>query len=614
MGIEALTHTDSGKEIIPASRQDWKDWVTASSTRSYALNDPLLDWLNVYGNDNGFRRDNELENYDPRTDFTQFIFRKGSEFENAVVEHIGTILPVCSIATDYRRSRSLEAAVETFDAMCRGESVIAQGVLWDAENRTYGLADLLVRSDLFIDLFPGNITEDESRIPAPDIKNSSWHYRVIDIKYSTLSFNSDGTLSDSSGSSWAYKLQVYLYNRMLGRLQGYQPEEAFLLGRGWKQTVSRENFRGNSCMGRLGGVPMSYVSKLKGSLSSQTDEAVNWIRRVRVEGANWQVLPEPSIPEIRPNMKFAEDYPWHNAKKTIASELDDLTLLWNVGLKQRDHANQSGVFRWTDTQCSSSTLGVTGSKKPRVLDSILSINRPDNNQVVAPAIINDSDVMWRNESPVEFFVDFETVSDLDDNFDQIPEKGGQPLIFMIGCGHMEQGEWEWSVFSVDELSESSEADIIEAWFDHMEEVRNRLSPDVAEPLVFHWSSAEISTLKTASNSAMERHPDREWTDPNWYDFLGKVIRNEPVVINGALEFGLKSVAQALHSHGLIDTKWDLSVTDGLGAMVGAWWAADEAASNGCSMKDIELFSGIERYNEIDCKVMMEIVAYLRKYH
>ena len=121
-------------------------------------------------------------------------------------------------------------------------------------------------------------------------------------------------------------------------------------------------------------------------------------------------------------------------------------------------------------------------------------------------------------------------------------------------------------------------------------------------------------LKNSFNSTINRHQNKQWAEPNWYDFLNLVVRDEPVTVKGSLGFGLKSMAQAMHSHGLIDTVWDSSVTDGLGAMVGAWWSAAEAKTQGCPMRNIELMSEIEKYNEIDCKVMMEVIVYLRQYH
>lgn len=77
-------------------------------------------------------------------------------------------------------------------------------------------------------------------------------------------------------------------------------------------------------------------------------------------------------------------------------------------------------------------------------------------------------------------------------------------------------------------------------------------------------------------------------------------------------FGLKAVAQAMHSHGLIETRWTDGPTDGLGAMVGAWYCLDAAAEAGCSLVEVDLMQDIQRYNEVDCKVMMEIVRHLRQ--
>ena len=96
--------------------------------------------------------------------------------------------------------------------------------------------------------------------------------------------------------------------------------------------------------------------------------------------------------------------------------------------------------------------------------------------------------------------DFETVSDLADNFSRIPERGGQPLIFMIGCGHMEEGQWLFRCFVTDDLTEPSEQKIIADWLDHIAEVKLRLNLDDYEPKVIHWSRAETGALETNYNA------------------------------------------------------------------------------------------------------------------
>jgi hypothetical protein len=55
-------------------------------------------------------------------------------------------------------------------------------------------------------------------------------------------------------------------------------------------------------------------------------------------------------------------------------------------------------------------------------------------------------------------------------------------------------------------------------------------------------------------------------------------------------------------------------TDGLGAMVGGWSAAREAVEKSVPFTDIDLIQGVQRSNEVDCKVTMEIVRYLRANH
>ena len=65
---------------------------------------------------------------------------------------------------------------------------------------------------------------------------------------------------------------------------------------------------------------------------------------------------------------------------------------------------------------------------------------------------------------------------------------------------------------------------------------------------------------------------------------------------------------------MIDTVWKDGPVDGLGAMVGAWWCNNKIKNSGEVLSDIELMQQIASYNEVDCKVMMEIVSYLRKHH
>ena len=60
--------------------------------------------------------------------------------------------------------------------------------------------------------------------------------------------------------------------------------------------------------------------------------------------------------------------------------------------------------------------------------------------------------------------------------------------------------------------------------------------------------------------------------------------------------------------------WSAAEIDGLGAMVGAWRCDEETKEQAVPMGQLPLMNEIAHYNEVDCKVMMEIVCYLRASH
>jgi hypothetical protein len=310
-------------------------------------------------------------------------------------------------------------------------------------------------------------------------------------------------------------------------------------------------------------------------------------------------------------MNHAEDQPWHSAKKRIADELDELTLLWQVGVPGREEAQRAGIRRWTDPELTAAHVGVGGVKTAPTLTAILEVNRSKDGPIILPRHVTASEDEWRQPGPVEFYVDFETVSNLADDFSRIPEEGGQPLIFMIGCGHMQQGEWRFAQWTCDRLDEPSEERMIDAWLAHMAAASG--SADIPATVI-HWAPAEPLNYELEYDAAKKRHPHKNWPALHWFDFLNKVVRAQPVVVRGAMAFGLKAVARAMRHHGCIQTEWTDGPTDGLGAMVGAWSCDEEARETGCTLMDLPLMQSIGQYNEVDCKVMQELVSYLRANH
>jgi hypothetical protein len=610
-GANALVTRDDGNTILPTTDVDWDDWVAAGSIRNWARHDGILDWLDRYGGELGIARDDQRAAYDERFDFQRFLARQGQRFEAAVLDDLERRVGLTRIDVDRDDARSLAAAHATVAAMERGERVIAQGLLRDPQTRTYGRIDLLVRSDVLATLCGDAFGDDDDpTVAAPALHGAAWHYRVIDIKFSTLDLLKDGSLSASSDLGTC--AQVWTYNQMLGRVQGFVAPFAYVLGRAWRQGNTD---RGDTCWERLARIPAElYVRSREGALGDVVAEGAAWIRRVRRDGAAWSVVPVPTISELWPNMKNDRDHPWHVAKREIAEELRELTLLWRVSGAMRDRARARGVTRWDDPRVSADLLGITGESNPAMFDAMIAANR-ETGPAVRPARIDSDEGRWRERAPLELYVDFETVNDLNDDFATFPRKGGRSLIFQIGSGTYVDGRWDFAQFTARSLAWEAEAEMIDAWLAHVDGLASRAGlAGASEARLFHWSAAETIFMEGAYNSARSRHPERDWPSLGWYDILERVVHPTPVVVRGARSFGLKAVARAMRSHGLIETEWGEGLADGTGAMAGAWAAADLAAKSAADMGTVELMKDVSRYNEIDCRVMAEVLDHLRREH
>ena len=613
VGLEALWLDNRNTEIKPTSRSEWGDWIAATRTRNYVLGDPLLDWLSMYGAKNGFVPDNEYKGYDPRTDFTEFIFTQGRRFEDAVMEEIESLAPVTRINSNPYAARDLDVSIHTVEAMRGGSEIIYQGVLRNPETRTYGTPDLLVRSDVLAKLFPEQANAIDMNQGSPGIGILCHHYCIVDIKFTALHLTGTGTLMNI-GSAPAYKVQVFLYNSALGRIQGFTPTNGFVIGRSWQIRKGRQTIRGSSCMEKLGIISMDTTVGRNMQIGDAARDAIDWVRKARSEGDRWSLYPEPSVPELYPNMGNGQDSPWHRAKSEIAQELQELTLLWNVGITARSLAHSQGITRWTDPRLSAEIVGMTSGEKIETLNRILQVNQGRGLASVLPHRIEAAREAWLPRRPLEFYVDFESVSDLNDDFNKMPERSGTPMVFMIGCGHVEGGEWVFRQFTAGMLTAGEERRVLEEWFAHMAMVKKTIDPEGSLPLIFHWSPAERISLAAEYNSVAFRHPDIDWPELAWFDFYTEVMMAEPVVVKGAMDFGLKSIARAFKSHGFVDTLWKEGPADGLGAMVGAFWCHQEASQGSASMHDSLLMHQIGDYNEVDCLVMMEAINYLRREH
>ncbi len=598
------------------------EWVAASSLKNYMIKDPLLDWLS-YHSASFLRKHPDYADVVARSHTpgvppsgsgslpaTSFLLNQGLEFERNVnsylLEQFGSS-NVIHLGGDNSNAYSKEKYLQSLQAMRDGVPFICSPVLHDPETKTFGVPDLLVRSDWirkFLTLCP--LTPEEETVPALSL-NGSYHYRVIDYKFMTLPFSVDGIHLLNEGLIPAYKAQLYIYNQLLAKAQGYDPGVAYLLGRRWKYKTQTGKYDGDSCFERLGTVDFRGGDQ---HIVEETFRALDWIRRMRAEGSTWDPF-DRQHPELYPNMCNSHDYPWHEVKERLAKDLNEITLLWMCGPKNREIAHSHQIYEWTDERCNVDTLGISSRQYRKILTQMLKVNRlnvnhqPSHRNPVLPLRIRNNRRSWQQKKKLEFFVDFETFNEAVAP-PTVPDQTGINLIFLIGVGYISPStrQWVYRDFLIKFLSSDEEYRICSEFVNFLRETSQRYScPDF--PL-FHWSSYE----KRVWEQAKKRHQSRDvsswdFLETHWFDFL-EVFRKEPIVIQGCFSFKLKDVAKALYNHGLISTTWDSSCLDGYGAMIRAFEAL--RSSNETVIRDIL------RYNEVDCKVLEEIVTYLRRNH
>lgn len=623
----------------PEDAKWWYEWVSASSTRNWMLKDPVCDWFDctTKGARNRARyptgpmgpvghKPKGIPS-DHHDQFHSFILERGNEFENGVLDDIIRVLGQDNVLDlECRNPRHASEVEKTLDAMNEGIPVIHGAAVHDVQSKTYGIVDLLVRSDWLERLFHRipvsvNPTDSATLLHDPDEpQNPSgppYHYIVIDIKYSVLQLTVDGIHILNSGSFPAYKSQLYIYERALNAIQGYSNSCAYILGRGWSLRTRTGTLKSDNPFDQLGTI--DYNTR-DAKYIDMTSQALEWLRDCRSESATHWNLTSPPLTreELYVNMCNTHDGEYHDAKRTLAEKYNELTLLWRVGPVHRKHAHDLGIYSWTDPRCTPATLGIKTAYTSGILNAILTVNQPHtrvykSGQKIVPRYIESRMCNWHVRDPIEFYVDFEVINYIMFRESSPNYKNRKSLILTIGVGYYVPGtnEWKYEHFTVNDDTLDEENRVCTEFSAFVEDLAAEYGTPV--PKCYHWAHAEQTFWKDVKT----RHKDTysHWASNwEWVDLL-ELFQKEPIAIRGSLSFGLKDIAKAMRSHGMIQATWPESdCTDGLSAMLCAVKSIRKSRELGIPLHSDPLMKDIIAYNEADVKVVGEILQYLRTHH
>lgn len=608
--------------------------VSATKTRNYLLDDGILDFLDYYsrnpkkhsltfneivGFESGYNTRSKNDsiniqkiNYGSEI-LNDMIKEEGIKYEKKVMDELTTkannsnpVIAIesieCSldIKTNYENTKKL---IE------EGKEILYQAVLYNEDDNTFGCPDLIIRSDIIERMFDNTYVTNEIKEEferKKDVHMKDYFYVVVDIKHSNLDFNADERTLRNTDTLKPYKSQLCVYNNALTRIQGFDPKIALVLGKSY--TI--KGLKYYDYFNKLGVI--DYRDR-DNEFVKKTEEAIKWIRRVREDGKYWVLDPIPSVKELFPRMNNEKDGKWKVIKQKVADNVGEISSVYYCGVKERKSAHSRNIFSWRDSRCNSNTLGFnpnSKSKIPGTIDKILEINRNfDNNLKVSPSVIKTTNIdgfLWRdiNSKSMEFYLDYETMNS--NFFDTANLSYENVIVFQVGVGYENsENEWVYKAFVSKDKSFEGEKSMFNEFFKFIYDAYQKEKGNRNNYHFVHWYPHEkICYEKVRIKMGL---PLIKFMD------LSRLFREEPIVVKGSLRYKLKSISKALHSMGLIKTSWDLSseCNSGLAAMALANKVYDEVK---VVTEENEIMKEIIKYNEVDCKVLWDILRYLRENH
>lgn len=624
--------------------------ISATNISDFLMDDPILSYFKMLRRKDETRLYNEVfsdiitkrefkENEDSELFELAKRFRKGDQFEEIIVNKLKKAFPDKHIDLTDNRVRFFKqnnwncAFEKTKKAIFDGIPIIFQAVLVNPDNNTRGVADILVRADYLNKIVfdneynnPANLTDSEQKIKVKGTIHPV--YYVIDIKWSTLDLAANSPNLWNSHRMPANKGQVLVYNIALGKVQGYTPTKSYILGRTYKRTKSRVTTVNYSPFSYLGIVDFdiydkSYFDRVIKAMADYRTMANNFRNYKLFDGRNNQ----PNTPFLKPNMNNHYDQPWHYIKKKVALKQRNLTIIPFVSKHQSETGESNGYVAYDQEGIRSEHLGIkSDSYRGKIVNSNFKVNRKNVRFEIAPQKLTDNTFGWQTYVPYEFFIDFEMTNvDLDPDvsplLDNEARKENSSYTFLIGVYHVHKGEQIYKPFILESRTREDQIKLYSDVYNYVTEQATKIRKyhsitNDYNPRVYCWGNAEISEMKRQLN---HKQFNFMVTKLDWIDY-NKVLMKEGFAVTKAFGTSLKKIVPVLHEHGCIESTYEgESITSGMGACVvgNTYYKVKENKEkyDQNSLNAVEnQMKEVIKYNKVDCKVIHEILTYIRANH
>lgn len=579
---------------------NWEIFVSASSVRNYMIDDPLIDYLEFIDRNNRHNLNLGINiNWDKKykqNDFISYIYQKGDIFKSYIIGILKDKFKddIVTISNKSYDIKSINKFNETVECIKKGVPIIHHGILHDYDKKIYGIPDLLVRID-YIPKLLNQMGINNCKVVRTSPNDTMYKYTVVEIKYTNINIRADGIHIINTTKEISYnKAQLYIYNKILGKIQNFELSHAYIIGKSYKYKKDGITFI-KEPLDMIGRVDFKNNDKF---IRKKTALAIKWIRELRKNAYCWKLLP-PSRDELKPNMCNINDK-WQSIKEDIATQTNDITQLWMCNIENRKIAESKKIINWRNHKnLRSEDLGIKGNNS-KILQIIIDMNQSINTNKIHPNKLPKH--TFTKNSEIEFYVDFETI-----NSSLLDIKGD--FIFMIGVGYIFNDEWKFKCFITEDLTQDSELNILNQFHEYITEISLSFSIKKNKKVnkyytLWHWGNAE----KHIYNSAIQRHGIDNIFNDKWKDLLN-IFKKNNIVTRGMLNFSLKSVVKSFNDNNFIKTSYqDLDIVNGMDAMIAAY---NEYMNNTSEIYKNKTIKKIENYNEIDCKSIYEILYFLK---
>jgi len=497
---------------------EWENYISSHDIKNYIKDDPILDYLSRYGDS---KKKDSLSVYD------KYITDSLQTIRERIFKGISYSTTICV----NKYLKNYESIKRTKDAIRQKVIVIIRPLL--VHENHYSIPDMLVRNDFLERLF--NIVPDKL----------DTNYSIVKITFKKLN------------------IKDYIIQKMDRAVIAVSYLDKCICDKVQKAKTSVYLLNKKNKIGKL-------IVDDNDKLLDKINRGVSWLTELIRDGEDFDVL-NPSRWELYPNMCNRSDYGWHSRKKELADNANELTSIWNIGIKKRKELHHRGVFKWDDVE------------QEDVPDKVYQIIKANKSRKKYLNVVNTLP-----KSKKYFFVDFETVNNLsNDNFK------ADSLIYIIGCGYIENNKWKFKQFKLNSYSLKEEKKMLDKWI-------NFMFGFGTEFLICHWCSAE----KTFFRQARDRHNMKYNPLSEHFFDLCKYFIDNKIVVKGSFTYKLKHIAKALFNQQLIETDWADNEIDGLSATLYGWYDLTN--------QDKSNVADTLHYNMIDCKVMYDIVKFIKK--